>query len=71
VVLVTDTGTGIEREVLDKLFVPFFTTKENGNGLGLAAAKKVVEAHNGEIWVRSTEGQGTAVGIILPRTSVV
>lgn len=71
VVIVSDTGTGIERDVLGKLFVPFFTTKENGNGLGLAAARKVMEAHHGEIWVTSTEGCGTAVGIILPRMSVV
>jgi len=71
VVIVSDTGTGIEQDILDKLFVPFFTTKENGNGLGLAAARKVMEAYHGEIFVKSTEGSGTAVGIILPRTSVV
>ncbi len=71
VVIVSDTGTGMENDIVDKLFVPFFTTKENGNGLGLAAAKKIIEAHHGELLVSSTFGKGTAVGVLLPLTSVV
>ena len=71
VVIVSDTGTGMENDIVDKLFVPFFTTKENGNGLGLAAARKIIEAHHGELLVSSIVGKGTAVGMLLPLTSVV
>jgi len=71
IVTVTDTGDGMDDEVMEKLFVPFFTTKENGTGLGLAAAQKIIEAHHGEIWVSSINGEGTAVGMVFPRTSVV
>ncbi|MFC1608328.1 nitrogen regulation protein NR(II), partial [Candidatus Latescibacterota bacterium] len=71
VVTVTDSGGGMDDEVRGKLFMPFYTTKENGNGLGLALTRKVIEAHHGEVIVTSAEGTGTAVGVILPRTSVV
>ena len=70
-VTITDTGAGMDNEAIEKLFVPFFTTKENGTGLGLAASRKVIEAHHGEIRVSSIANEGTAVGIIVPRTSVV
>jgi len=66
IALVTDTGAGMSAEAERNLFVPFFTTKENGIGLGLASAKKIIEAHHGEIWVASLKGRGTSVGIILP-----
>lgn len=69
IAVVTDTGCGMSAEAEKNLFVPFFTTKENGIGLGLASAKKIVEAHHGELWIASLEGRGTSVGIILPRTS--
>jgi signal transduction histidine kinase len=71
IVIIADTGEGMTPETKRNLFVPFYTTKENGTGLGLATAKKIVEAHHGEIWVESVEGVGTSVGIVLPRTSTV
>jgi signal transduction histidine kinase len=71
IAVITDTGRGMSDEAERNLFVPFFTTKENGIGLGLASAKKIVEAHHGEIWIASIEGKGTSVGIILPRMSTV
>ena len=67
IAVVTDTGCGMSAEAEKNLFVPFFTTKENGIGLGLASAKKIVEAHHGELWIASLESRGTSVGIILPR----
>ncbi|MCE5249587.1 PAS domain-containing protein [bacterium] len=70
IITVTDTGAGMDDDVIDKLFVPFFTTKENGIGLGLAAARKVIEAHHGEIWIESESGAGTAVGVVLPGTNM-
>jgi signal transduction histidine kinase len=62
----SDTGTGIPQEHLKKLFSPFFTTKANGNGLGLAEVHKVVQAHGGEISVESESGQGITFTIKLP-----
>jgi PAS domain S-box-containing protein len=64
---VADTGCGIPRGSLDRVFTPFFTTKEKGAGMGLAIVQKVVVSHGGRIAVESEEGRGTTVGIVLPR----
>ena len=64
---IRDTGTGIKKEVLHKIFYPFFTTKQEGTGLGLAIVNRVIEAHNGKIYVESVEGKGTTFYINLPR----
>ena len=63
-----DTGEGIPRKNLDKIFLPFFTTKKRGSGLGLAAVHRIVDLHGGWIKVESREGQGTRFGVCLPRT---
>ncbi|ETA69314.1 signal transduction histidine kinase [Methanolobus tindarius DSM 2278] len=69
---VSDTGIGIPPSELKKIFDPFYqidgssTRRYGGNGIGLHIAKKVVDAHNGRIWVESTEGKGTSVHIFLP-----
>ena len=63
---ISDSGCGMSKEVLEKVFTPFFTTKEGGTGLGLATIKKIVEAHQGEIKVNSELGKGTEVIIGLP-----
>jgi two-component system sensor histidine kinase HydH len=63
---VTDTGDGIPPADLDKIFFPFFTTKPEGNGIGLAVCKEVVEAHGGKIEVDSKEGVVTLFTITLP-----
>ncbi|HLL21354.1 MAG TPA: ATP-binding protein, partial [Kofleriaceae bacterium] len=65
-VVVTDTGPGIPRSHLGRLFVPGFTTKETGSGVGLAIAERVVSAHHGRITVDSEEGRGTTIMITLP-----
>ena len=59
-------GPGIARAHLGRLFVPGFTTKETGSGVGLAIAERVITAHHGRIAVDSSEGQGTTVTITLP-----
>lgn len=64
--VVTDTGPGIPRAHLGRLFVPGFTTKETGSGVGLAIAERVVSAHHGRITVDSEEGRGTSITITLP-----
>jgi len=64
---VEDTGAGIPEKYLDKVFEPYFTHgKQDGTGLGLALAKKIVEDHRGRMEIHSREGEGTTVAIILP-----
>lgn len=63
----TDTGKGIEKEQLAKLFTPLFTTKAKGMGFGLAICQRIIEAHNGKISVESTPGIGTKFAIEIPR----
>ncbi len=65
-IVVADTGPGIPRAHLGRLFVPGFTTKETGSGVGLAIAERVVAAHHGRITVESEEGHGTTITITLP-----
>ena len=61
-----DTGVGISEENLKKIFDPYFTTKDNGTGLGLTLVFKIIKEHRGEISVDSREGEGTDFEIILP-----
>ena len=65
-IAVTDTGRGIAREDLGKVFEPFFSTKRKGSGLGLAIVQQIVENHGGEVAVDSREGVGTTFRITLP-----
>ncbi len=62
----TDTGCGIPRENLGKIFTPFFTTRSTGVGLGLAVSHGIVEAHGGTITVESKEGEGSTFTVRLP-----
>ena len=63
---VRDTGGGIPAEIQERIFEPFFSTKEEGIGLGLSVAQRIVEEHGGRIRVESAEGKGTIFSIILP-----
>ena len=65
-VSIRDSGPGIPREVLDKIFEPYFSTKTAGTGLGLPIAKKIIEDHGGSIRVASGPGRGTTVTVDLP-----
>jgi two-component system sensor histidine kinase HydH len=65
-VAIMDTGRGIAREDLGKVFEPFFSTKRKGSGLGLAIVHQIVEGHGGNIAVDSQEGRGTTFRITLP-----
>jgi PAS domain S-box-containing protein len=65
---VADTGTGIAAEHLPKIFDPYFTTKQQGSGLGLATVYSIVKKHQGHIEVESQPGRGTAFHIWLPAT---
>ena len=66
-ILVTDSGHGINADDMQKVFEPFFTTKARGTGLGLALCKKIIEEHNGSIYIESS-GAGTTVTMVLPLT---
>lgn len=65
-IVIEDNGCGIKEENIKHLFKPFFTTKASGTGLGLAIVKGIVEAHNGNITVESSENIGTKVTVNLP-----
>jgi two-component system, NtrC family, sensor histidine kinase PilS len=64
-----DTGEGIPKKHLDKIFLPFFTTKKQGSGLGLAAVHRIVDLHGGWIKVDSQEHQGSRLVVCLPRSA--
>jgi signal transduction histidine kinase len=64
----TDDGPGIPQDVAEKVFDPFFTTKAQGSGLGLAIVRKIVDAHDGRIDLRTSPGQGTTIRVTLPVT---
>lgn len=63
---VADDGPGMLPEIADKIFDPFFTTKAKGSGLGLAIVRKIVDAHDGQIDMRSAPQRGTAIRVMLP-----
>jgi signal transduction histidine kinase len=65
-IAVEDEGGGIPKEQLDRVFKPFFTTKNQGTGLGLPITKRIVEEHNGDIRVKSRLGGGTRVLLSFP-----
>ena len=65
-IIIQDTGVGVSRENLQKLFDPFFSTKSTGLGLGLAMTRRVVEEHGGKVDFQSAEGQGSTMTISLP-----
>ncbi len=65
-VTVSDTGDGIPRELMPKIFAPFFTTREHGTGLGLSISQAVVNAHGGHISVESKPGQGSRFTLCFP-----
>jgi two-component system nitrogen regulation sensor histidine kinase NtrY len=59
VISVKDNGAGIDVEALEKIFIPFFSTKKTGSGIGLSLSKQIMRQHEGNITVKSTLGEGT------------
>lgn len=65
-IIFRDSGEGINEEIIDKIFLPFYTTKEGGSGLGLAIVHRIIEEHNGRIYVKSELGKGTQFTLYIP-----
>src|SRR4051794_20494389 len=64
VIKVSDNGTGMPEELLDKIFIPFFSTKKTGSGIGLSLCKQIVMLHKGTLQVQSLEGKGTVFSML-------
>ena len=69
IVTISDTGCGIPEGALDRVFEPFYSTKPDRAGLGLAIAWRTAAAHGGKLTVESALGHGTVVHVALPRAS--
>jgi len=65
-IIIKDNGTGISDDNLPRLFEPYFTSKRNGIGLGLASTLNIIQAHKGTIEVSTAPNEGTAFTVILP-----
>jgi signal transduction histidine kinase len=66
-VIVRDAGTGFDRQSMDKLFDPFYTTKSDGMGIGLSVSRSIVEKHHGRLWAEPNDGPGATFSFSLPR----
>ena len=64
ILVITDNGPGIDQETMDQIFVPFFTTKKEGSGIGLSLSRQIMRAHGGNLTVASQPGNGTQVHLI-------
>ncbi len=65
-IAIVDSGPGISEAIIEKIWDPFFTTKDMGTGLGLGIVKNIIEAHNGSIFIETRPAGGTRVAITLP-----
>ncbi|HLP72448.1 MAG TPA: HAMP domain-containing sensor histidine kinase [Bacteroidales bacterium] len=65
VISITDKGEGIPKENIDRIFLPFFTTRKNGSGIGLSLSRQIVRMHGGSLQIWSEEGNGTTVEIVI------
>jgi len=64
--IITDNGKGIDKSIASKIFEPFYTSKEEGTGLGLAVVKAISHGHRGELWLEKTNNQGSVFVLRLP-----
>jgi two-component system sensor kinase FixL len=65
-VAVSDSGMGVSRDKLDKMFQPFFTTKGEGLGMGLSICRSIIEAHGGQLWAENNLARGATFYFTLP-----
>lgn len=65
VITIKDNGPGMDSDIAEKIFIPFFTTKESGSGIGLSLSRQIMRIHNGNITCDSIPGEGTTVSLIM------
>ncbi|MGN6508406.1 MAG: sensor histidine kinase, partial [Chitinophaga sp.] len=65
VIEITDNGPGIDTEAMEKIFIPFFTTKKKGSGIGLSLSQQIIQSHGGQLKVASPPGKGTTFYVLL------
>jgi signal transduction histidine kinase len=70
ILCVQDAGVGLKAEEMNRLFEPFYTTKPQGMGMGLAISRSIVEAHAGRLWAEANQGSGATFLISLPAAQV-
>ncbi|MDR3134150.1 MAG: sensor histidine kinase [Prevotellaceae bacterium] len=68
-ITVADNGCGISPDVRDKIFIPFFSTRKNGTGIGLSLSREIVKLHDSQLRIQSREGEGSAFTILFPNLS--
>jgi signal transduction histidine kinase len=65
IIEITDNGPGIEPEAMEKIFIPFFTTKKTGSGIGLSLSQQIIQMHGGQLKVSSLPDKGTTFFVLL------
>ena len=66
IVSVSDSGPGVDPATVDRIFEPFYSTKQGGMGIGLSICRSIIEAHEGKIWARQNNARGSAFQFTLP-----
>ena len=64
IIRVTDNGPGIEPEALEQIFIPFYTTKKTGSGIGLSLSRQIMQLHNGQLTADSKPGEGSTFSLV-------
>jgi signal transduction histidine kinase len=64
IIKIRDNGKGIPEEIMDDIFIPFFSTKKNGSGIGLSLCKQIILLHKGKIQIKSVAGKGTVISLV-------
>jgi signal transduction histidine kinase len=68
---VRDTGVGLDPNTLNKVFNPFYTTKNEGMGIGLSVSRSIIESHHGRIWAETNDDIGATFGFTIPTSQSV
>jgi signal transduction histidine kinase len=64
---ISDTGCGLSEKNKERIFHPFYSTKEHGTGLGLSISRRIVETHKGKLLISSEEGKGSTFTVVIPK----